>query len=259
MIRGRPNALDALAKAYPLIDAERVPDAEQAEERMARAMRDADVAKQEMEQGFPFLFSQAAAALWASLEDLVRTFLVAWITNRPQVLETDSISKLKVKLGDYLGRSDQEQYEYILDLLTEDIGATRRFGVERFESVLKPFGLSGHVREDVAKALFELQQLRHVIVHRQAVVDRRLLKNCPWLPLNVGQTVVITHERYNDFWVAAITYVIELIQRVREQLGISRISSDSMAPFSMRRLPADFERADSRPQPAGEPDEAAGL
>lgn len=52
-------------------------------------------------------------------------------------------------------------------------------GVARFETLLALVELSGAIDEEHRKGLFELQQVRNVIVHRAGIVDRRLREQCP--------------------------------------------------------------------------------
>jgi len=125
-------------------------------------------------------------------------------------------------MGEYLDRSVEEQYEYLVELLDEERGSAFRYGVTRFELLLEPFGLAGSVDEDVRRELFVLQQLRHVLVHRDGVADRRLVERCPSLNVKPGDTVQINHDAYLRLSKATGQYVTELIQRTRVSLGFTR-------------------------------------
>jgi hypothetical protein len=60
---------------------------------------------------------------------------------------------------------------------------------------------------------YELQQLRHTIVHRASFADRKLVEACPWLGLIPGERIFISHEQYRRLVVAVDKYVTVVIQR----------------------------------------------
>jgi len=96
-------------------------------------------------------------------------------------LTVPAVQKLKVKLGDYILLSKAEQAHYLVELLEQDLASSLKQGVSRFENLLNPFSLGGPLPDGCAKTLFELQQVRNVVAHRNGIVDRRLKSECPWL------------------------------------------------------------------------------
>ena len=75
--------------------------------------------------------------------------------------------------------------------LEAEFAAGLRNGVERFEVMLKPFGLDGSVPEKLRRDMFEFGQIRNAIVHRGGHVDRQLSNACPWLGFAVGEELPI--------------------------------------------------------------------
>lgn len=111
---------------------------------------------------------------------------------------------------------------WVVDLLDQDSAGPLRAGVTRFETLLQPLGLTGAFPEEGSKTLFELSQVRHVIMHRRGRADRRLIEACPWLGVAAGDRVRISHEMWQRYNAAVGEYVLELIQRVREAFGLKR-------------------------------------
>jgi hypothetical protein len=214
MIRARPQALKALAAHDNTLT--------EAEDKIRQAEADKDLAQREVEHDFPLLHEQATIALWSSLEALVRSFLATWLANKPDAWEVDAVKKLKVKVGDYMSLEALERSLWIVDLIDQEVGGPFRLGVTRFESILQPFGLAGEVDDRCQKALFELSQVRHVLVHRSGVVDKRFADACPWLALKPGQHLLVSHKMWRTYNEALASYVLELIQRVRVHFGLLR-------------------------------------
>src|SRR3990172_3972107 len=128
-LRGIPNVIEVLrdtAKEYERDGYD--------ENRLKRARQEADLAQSEADNGFPILHSQTTIALWSSLESLVRTFLVAWLTNVEDAKSCDELKKVKVRLGEYESLIGEDRNYYLLDLLEDSMGTRRSPGIGRFEA-----------------------------------------------------------------------------------------------------------------------------
>jgi hypothetical protein len=213
MIRAVPKIVEVLAKV-------KEETGDDHEKKLARAKTQAELAQMEVDEGFPLLHAQTALALWAALESSVRLFIVRWLENDKNALEVQAIQKLQVKIGEYERLEGEDRFFYILDRLERDLSAPQKVGIARFESLLEPFLLSGAVREHVRRDLFELNQIRNVLVHRSGVVDRRLMEACPWLNLKVGETLKLNQETLSRYFNAVGEYVVVLVVRLGEHFGV---------------------------------------
>lgn len=229
MVRGRHQALKILAEVDGRL--------EDAKKEILRAEKDKELAQWEVEHDFPLLHEQATIVLWSSLEALIRSFLAKWLTHVPGAWQAEAVRKLKVKLGDYESLEPTERCLWIVDLVDQDVSGPLRTGVTRFESLLHPFGLSGAVDEKCQRTLYELSQVRHALVHRNGIADKKLVDACPWLGLTPGQSLLISHRMWRSYNDALGHYVVEIIQRVRMSFGLDRYeppmlkeSADQMAP-----------------------------
>lgn len=83
--------------------------------------------------------------------------------------------------------------------------------------------------ESVRKSLFELSQIRNVIVHKGGKADRRLVEGCGWLGLQRGATVHVSGAMFARYRLAAYWYLIELRGRVDERFGGRRPAQASHA------------------------------
>lgn len=225
-LRAMPRVVTATAKARGDSHAESL------QSQLDWATRLAELADREVAEGFPLLHAQTLVSLWGSLEALTRTFLVSWLENEPKAMQAEKIQNLSIKLGEYESLQGEGRALYILELLEREIKAPFKDGVNRFESLLGAFGLTGQVEESDKKNLYEMSQLRNVLVHRRGIADKRLVDACAWLGLEIGQPVVITRESYLRYSEAVACYVIELIARVGIYFGMSESDFDE---FRSRR------------------------
>lgn len=165
------------------------------------------IAREEIANRFPLIYGQAAVGLWALLEATMLNIASGWIHYNKDSLEIESIAKIKVRLGEYEKLSGMERCEYIVDQLERDIGGVSKQGVRRFESLLGLFYQTERLPEQVTKYLYELSQVRNVILHRAYVADDTLVKSCPWLKLHTGKKIKVTDEMLHRYYRAAGLYM----------------------------------------------------
>jgi hypothetical protein len=165
------------------------------------------LAKEEMANGFPLIYGQAAVGLWAMLEATMLDVSAGWLYHNKELLKTDAISKLKIRLGEYEGLGGIERCEYIIEQLERDIGGAQKRGINRFESLLRLFYETGSLPPQINKYLYELNQVRNAILHRAYVADGPLVRECPWLNLRVGQKIMVTREMLSRYFGAAVLYI----------------------------------------------------
>jgi len=174
-----PDAIQFLARAGS-------EDSAITEAKLEKARVEAELADSEAKKGFPVLHAQAVVTLWSYLEALARSFATEWLRNRPDAIQNPVVSRLKAKIGEYEMLSAQERPSYIFDLLEQELGTNLRSGINRVETLLAPFGLSGDVPDDIQRDIFEMGQIRNVLVHRGGIADRRFVDCCPWLGTSAG-------------------------------------------------------------------------
>ena len=188
---------------------------------------DAALAKSEVEKDFPVLHTLAVVALWSWLEHLIKGLLAESLAKTPKHVQAPSFNKLKVKLSDYLPLNKREQAAYLVELLEQETSAALKRGVNRFESLLAPLGLSGEVPDTTAKAIFELQQVRNAIVHQNGRCDRRLRSSCPWLKIKIGAQITVGAEQLDVYSHAVGDYALDVLYRIGDQNGVNLRQDES--------------------------------
>lgn len=208
LLSGMPKLVETLAEVDPQ---QRITP-----ERIKAAKKEADLARSEIDGGFPVLHGFAVVALWSWLEHHVKGFVALWILNRKSALAAPPIQKIRIRLGEYMQLHKREQAEYLVDILEKELSSGLKSGVNRFESLLSPFELGGSVPEDCARNIFELQQVRNVIAHRNGRADRRFKTACPWVKCKVGAQLTVDIEMINRYASACTEYWIEMLFRLGE-------------------------------------------
>lgn len=214
VLQAMPKVVDAVAKAEGKQDEPKHAD----DKKMAQEI--ASLARNEVEENFPLLHAHNLVAVWSLLEALIRTFVAEWLANYPEAMATPAVSKIRVRLGDYHSVPDEEKPLHVAELLERELGAGLRNGVDRFEAMLEPFGLSGEVSKETKKAIFELGQIRNALVHRAGHADRTLVDSCPWLHFKPGEKIKVSRDIYARCFHAAHDYTVQLIARVGEKFGV---------------------------------------
>jgi hypothetical protein len=120
----------------------------------------AELARNEVDSGFPLLHAQAVISIWSGLESTVRNLVAVWFQNRPEVYKTEAMKRIRVRVGEYESLSSDEKAFYVVELLEQELGATLKNGVGRFESLLEPIGMNGPVSAPIKRTIYELSQVR---------------------------------------------------------------------------------------------------
>ncbi len=243
-LQGMPQLVEAIISARQVLREVREAGEEEGNDdtpddsfHRERAQHEAGVATREVKSGFPLLHKHAVIVLWTSLDVLIRSVVRAWLKNRKGAVETDEVRSVQIGLAEFEELNEEERYAYLVDSLAENVKGSRKRGTTRFESLLGVIGLGGPIDERVRRDIFELQQLRNVLLHRNGVADRRFARDCPWLGLRAGDDVLITHPRFVELNDAVGAYVLEIIQRVRVEFGLRRYEPKEEKPVKKKTSP----------------------
>ena len=188
-------------------------------QKLKLAKEEADLAQREVDKGFPLLHAQALISLWGILESLVHTFLANWLTHESTAKEIEVVKKIKINLAEFEVMDSQERNYYIVQTLEQQLAASYKKGILRFETLLNIFGFGGGIDNQVKRDILELQQIRHVLVHRHGVINKKLKEACPWLHLKVGNKILVTQKDMKRYSLAVDKYAAELARRVALHFG----------------------------------------
>jgi hypothetical protein len=238
-LQGLPRMISAIAGVEEA-------DPDETATKLAAAEKHAAFAQREVETGFPVLHANAALSLWSHLEATIRLFVARLMEYDRAVLESDAIQRIRITIGEYEKYHGEDRYFYLLERLEQEGGRSFKAGVNRFESILEPLGLSGGVAPSVAKNLFELSQVRNCLMHRAGRTDRKLIDACPWLNLEMGHQVKVTHEAFRRYVNAVVWYTTDTICRIGERFGVD------MAMHRPSALDGPVEDS-ANPKPADSP------
>lgn len=195
-----------------------------------RVQKEAELASTEVEKDYPVLHGLAVVALWSWMEHCVKGFVALWLMHRRDALDVPAVQKLRVRLGEYLQLQKAEQAQFLVELLEQELASSLKRGATRFESLLQPFGLSFQLPDGCGDTLFELQQIRNAIAHRNGRVDRRLRSECPWLKLKINQPVLVSRKMLHAYSGAAGEFLLALLYRVGDVYSADLRPTEREAP-----------------------------
>jgi len=173
-------------------------------------------AKHLEESGFPLLYAHSIVALWGALETLIEDLSVSFLINENSNIKRVMVDSLTIPLFQFMELDNEERMRLLLELLEQKLKSRHKPGIARFEAILDVFNLAGDVPEPIKRDLYEMYNVRNVIVHRSSVIDRKLLSNCPWLTGRIGEKFVINDTIYSRYLQAISEYFLILARRTRK-------------------------------------------
>lgn len=168
--------------------------------------------------GYSFLLTQASINTYSYLEAAIKTLVTGYFAAAgEQLAAISALANIQVPLVTFRSLSEEEQLEVLYQHYELGVGASLRQGVRRFESLLEPLGFSGLRSEAVDDCIWELAQVRSLLLFRNGVVDKKFAEACPWFSSQLGRKLVVTPEMFDNYNTAVMEYIAILIKRIEEK------------------------------------------
>jgi hypothetical protein len=178
----------------------------------------------EEKNGYSFLLAQATITAYSYLEAAIKSLVVGHFSNQEQLTENEALKAVQVPFAAFRTWSEEEQYEYVFQQYERVVGAGLKGGIKRFECLLEPIGLSGPRGEAVDEGIYELAQVRQLLLHKNGVVDKKFAEACPWFSSQLGRKLAITPEMFDNYNHAVMEYIATLIKRIEEKAAMIKES-----------------------------------
>lgn len=217
-----------LAEAMKMARASlREKDHDDVEAQIAFAKATEKLAMEEVRDGFPLLISHSVVAIWSALEATIPKFVIQYLLLRPGILKSEPFERIKIPVSTY---ESLDREGFVSEVVQEVMQATQsslKPGVGRFEALLDKVGLGGPVPDSMRRDLFELSQVRNLIVHQFARADARFVAACPWMQSVPGARIKLTNEDFDRYRDAIRGYMRIIIERVRSA-AVSEANQNSV-------------------------------
>jgi hypothetical protein len=181
---------------------------------LQKANSDAAFTNKECDEEYPLLHAFFLVGAWAALEAGVEDMLVGILVSEPIALVSDVFAKIRVPLSKYEQLDKEERMRLLLSELQRANASGLAQGVNAFERALDAFALSGPVQDTLRDTLWNLNNIRNVIVHRDSRADSRFVENCPSLGFTLGERILVNHKTYSELTREIDHYVIVLMRRL---------------------------------------------
>lgn len=185
------------------------------QEHLENLRKMANKAKGELELGIPMLSAFLTVGCWSALEAAITDFIVAWLCNVPSAIQREQFNKIRLPVTEYEFSQREDRMRKILEEIKRSTNSSLRQGADQFECLLRSIGLDGPVADELRRTIFEMSQIRNVIVHRASNIDKRLADSCPWLNLRAGEKLRLKFEDSARYATAAGDYAITVIRRIQ--------------------------------------------
>ena len=181
------------------------------------AEREEIFARQQELKGFTYLYALASIKLWSILEAAIDDIALECVETPARCTDAKLLAALKGPLLEFLESSDEERSEFLVGQLKQEVRSSLQKGIGHFEAILAPLGLGGAVPEAVRRAIFELSEVRNVLVHRRGFADKRFASSCPWFGVKSGDELVLTRQHYDRYECAVRCHFLEIDLRFRRR------------------------------------------
>ena len=178
------------------------------------------LAESETKKGFPVLITHALISLWSTLEILIDDLVVAWLSNKPELLHHDRLAKVKIRLAMFLKLSEEDRILFLAEEIKRHHGVVYKKGIEGFEEILSYLTLTGAVNVSTKQKLIELKEIRNVYIHRGGNIDHRAIEMCKWMKWKKRQKVEIDFKGYRKYYETVCKYALCLVNRMRKYFGV---------------------------------------
>lgn len=187
--------------------------------KIEQSKEDAAFLERHRSNGYSTIFSNALVSIWSALESHIDDILLSLVATDKTLLAADLIQKVKIPLALYETMPAGERIAFLIDSIQRDLNSRFKRGVSQFECIFDAFGLSGSLDDDLRRTFMEFSGLRNAIVHRRAIVDKRLIESCPWLGLTIGTELRITIAILNKIMLYSCLYALLVQERIVRRYG----------------------------------------
>lgn len=171
----------------------------------------------EEKSGYAFLLAQATINTYTYLEAAIKSLVTGYFHTGDKGAALEVLASIQVPYALFRSLSEEEQLEFLYDQYEKRLGAGSKPGVKRFECLLEPLGFSGPRSEVVDDGIYELAQVRHLLLHRNGVVDKKFTEACPWYASQLGRKLTLTPEMFDHYNNAVMEYISILMKRLGEK------------------------------------------
>jgi len=169
------------------------------------------LARNEIKQGFLSFIYSATLVLWSTLESSIKLFLLECIKNKQEAFSNDI--KVTLCLFEYERKSVDERRHYIINQLEEK--SRTKTGINQFENLLELVGLDGEIPKKISDKIYEMQQIRNLIMHRMGIIDHYFIEKCNWANnLRVGLQYKMSSSDYIKMLDAVTSYIGIIMDRI---------------------------------------------
>lgn len=212
-VQQKPELMKVLsAVGHPKVDID--------EQSMKEAEDDAGWVEAEAQRDHPILHARSSVALWSHLEVFSEDLAVAWLLNREDAWNAETIQDLKISVATFERLDRDERARHVISEVQKKEKSELKGGLAPITLVLEKLNIAPELGDNVRKALHELRQVRNAIMHRGGRADRRLREGCTDVPWAIGQRIMISEDLFWWYYQAALHFPGDAVSKAGVALGV---------------------------------------
>lgn len=177
------------------------------------------IADKEIGDAFITSYSEAIVTIYSIVEAAVSNVARLIFPLVPEVAEHDKFKKASIPFAKIIGMDTENIYEYFYELYEREVTQGGKYGYNRFDAILKPLNIetSGKLKNNQANDIFELAQVRNVVVHKLGIADKKFIEIFPNFGIQSGSRIVIKQEQFKKYYMACRDFVLAIVTSVEER------------------------------------------
>ena len=167
----------------------------------------------EISTGLPTLYTQALISLTARLEGLFKNVISVLLKKNKMLFETPLMRDIKLEISEFILRDEEDKYLWLAGELLEKVKMEKdRNRTEKFEKIMREFGIIIAENKTIKQALAEMIAIRNLHIHNSGVANLRFTKVIQNSQLN--KKYIVSEKIYSHYHNFVTTYVGLLLNSI---------------------------------------------
>jgi len=151
--------------------------------------------------------------IYTLLEVCIKKIIIALIKKLDFNEHPKELRNIKISLSEFNSFDEDDKIEFLFNNLERNTNGGINYSLDRFENLLKVFGLNGPINKSIKKNILELSQIRNLLLHKDGYVDNHFKKKCPFSKYKNQKKINLDSSDLQKFRNSVYYYILLLKNR----------------------------------------------